>query len=62
LALRLDKPLTARLMPLPGKAAGDPVDLTSYEFFVPSRVLAPPAGLSIGPLSSRSAFIVKPRR
>ena len=25
LALRLDKPLTARLMPMPGKAAGDPV-------------------------------------
>jgi len=29
LALRLEKPLTARLMPIPGKAAGDP---TSFKF------------------------------
>lgn len=30
LAVRLDKPLTARLMPIPGKAAGDEVD---WDFF-----------------------------
>jgi uncharacterized protein (UPF0210 family) len=38
LALRLDKPLTARLMPIPGKAAGD---LTGFDFayFANSRVL-----------------------
>jgi uncharacterized protein (UPF0210 family) len=30
LAVRLDKPLTARLMPAPGKAAGDPV---AWDFF-----------------------------
>jgi uncharacterized protein (UPF0210 family) len=39
LALRLDKPLTARLMPIPGKQAGE---LTSFDFeyFANSRVLA----------------------
>ena len=39
LALRLDKPLTARLMPIPGKVAGD---LTSFDFeyFANSRVLS----------------------
>jgi uncharacterized protein (UPF0210 family) len=38
LALRLDKPLTARLMPIPGKQVGD---RTSFDFgyFVNSRVL-----------------------
>ena len=39
LGLRLDKPLTARLMPIPGKQAGE---LTSFDFeyFANSRVLA----------------------
>ncbi|MFH1446434.1 MAG: DUF711 family protein, partial [Chloroflexota bacterium] len=32
LALRLDKPLTARLMPLPGKQAGDPTGF-NFEYF-----------------------------
>lgn len=40
LALRLDKPLTARLMPLPGKAAGDETDF-EFEYFANSRVIAP---------------------
>lgn len=39
---RLDKPLTARLMPIPGKAAGDPTDF-DFEFFANSRVMALPA-------------------
>jgi uncharacterized protein len=38
LALRLDKPLTARLMPIPGKQAGDPVTF-DFAYFAPSRVL-----------------------
>ena len=38
LSLRLDKPLTARLMPLPGKTAGDPVDF-EFPFFANSRVM-----------------------
>ena len=39
LALRLDKPLSARLMPMPGKRAGDAVTF-DFPFFAPSRVLA----------------------
>ena len=39
LALRLDKPLTARLMPIPGKQAGDPTDF-DFAFFANSRVMA----------------------
>ena len=45
LACRLDKPLTARLMPIPGKQAGEP---TSFDFayFANSRVI----GLDARPL------------
>ena len=39
LALRLDKPLTARLMPIPGKKAGDPTEF-DFEFFANSKVMA----------------------
>ena len=42
LALRLDKPLTARLMPIPGKKAGDETGF-DFEFFANSKVLALPA-------------------
>jgi hypothetical protein len=38
LAHRLDKPLTARLMPLPGKAVGDPTSF-DFPFFANSRVM-----------------------
>jgi uncharacterized protein (UPF0210 family) len=38
LALRLGKPLTARLMPLPGKRAGDPIRF-DFPYFAPGRVL-----------------------
>lgn len=38
LALRLDKPLTARLMPIPGKQAGDPIGF-DFAFFSDSRVM-----------------------
>jgi len=37
LALRLDKPLTARLMPIPGKKAGDETDF-DFPFFANSKV------------------------
>ncbi len=50
LALRLDKPLTARLMPLPGKQAGDEVRF-DFEYFAPSRVIAPKGGFSGGLLA-----------
>jgi uncharacterized protein (UPF0210 family) len=39
LALRLDKPLTARLMPIPNKNAGDEITF-DFAFFAPSRVMA----------------------
>ena len=42
LALRLDKPLTARLMPIPGKKAGEETGF-DFEYFANSKVLALPA-------------------
>ena len=42
LALRLNKPLTARLMPIPGKKAGDDTGF-NFEFFANSKVLTLPA-------------------
>ena len=47
LALRLDKPLTARLMPVPGKKAGEPTSF-DFGFFANSKVMA----LEATPLSS----------
>src|SRR4030095_4597447 len=38
LALRLDKPLTARLMPIPGKKAGDDTNF-DFAFFAQSKVM-----------------------
>jgi uncharacterized protein (UPF0210 family) len=46
LALKLDKPLTARLFPVPGKRAGDEV-AWDFAYFSPSRVL-PVRGLELG--------------
>jgi len=45
LSLRLNKPLTGRLMPLPGKHAGDPTDFI-FSYFANSKVLP----LSANPL------------
>lgn len=42
LACRLNKPLTARLMPVPGKEAGQPTAF-DFDYFVNSRVMALPA-------------------
>ncbi len=47
LALRLDKPLTARLMPVPGKKVGEPTSF-DFGFFANSKVMA----LDAEPLSS----------
>ncbi len=41
LSTRLGKPLTARLMPIPGMQAGDPVDFPHFAYFAPGRVMAP---------------------
>jgi uncharacterized protein (UPF0210 family) len=37
-SVMLEKPLTARLMPIPGKKAGDPIEF-DFEYFAPSRVI-----------------------
>jgi uncharacterized protein (UPF0210 family) len=39
LAVKLNKPLTARLMPIPGLSAGDMTSF-DFEYFAPARVLA----------------------
>ena len=51
LAVRLDKPLTARLMPLPGLAAGDPVHF-DFPYFADSRVMFVPGDGVSGPLAA----------
>ena len=60
LALRLDKPLTARLMPIPGKKAGDPTGFT-FDFFANSRVMALRAEPLKGPLAGEEVFTLRPR-
>ena len=60
LALRLDKPLTARLMPIPGKKAGDPTDF-SFDYFANSRVMSLEAEELKPPLSDSRRFTLAPR-
>lgn len=61
LAQRLEKPLTARLMPIPGKSAGDE---TSFDFpyFANSRVLALDAASLEGFLAGEESFSLRARR
>lgn len=61
LALRLDKPLTARLMPIPGARDGDPVRF-DFPFFAPSRVLEPRASALTGLMWSGARAPIDPRR
>ncbi len=61
LALRLDKPLTARLMPIPGKKAGDPTHF-DFDYFINSRVMALEAEPLKAPLSETRRFTLSPRR
>lgn len=49
LSVRLHKPLTARLMPLPGKVAGDPVHF-EFAYFADGGVLPLDHGDAAGPL------------
>jgi hypothetical protein len=60
LALRLDKPLTARLMPIPGKKAGD---VTSFEFdyFANSRVMDLKASKLGEVFQNSERIVIKPR-
>ncbi len=61
LAVRLNKPLTARLIPIPGKRAGDEIAL-ELPNFPPSRVLAPRATGLGGLLASADSLPVGPRQ
>jgi hypothetical protein len=61
LALRLNKPLTARLMPIPGKKAGDPTEF-GFEYFANSKVLEVPAQPLGGPLAGDESLEIVPRK
>lgn len=61
LALRLNKPLTARLMPIPGKKAGDMTDF-NFDFFVNSRVMALEAEKLEKLFASDEVFLVQSRK
>ncbi len=60
LALRHDKPLTARLMPIPGKQAGDPVHF-DFPYFADSKVLQVDYKTLNGILSSGGSTDIGPR-
>lgn len=60
LATRLHKPLTARLMPIPGKAAGEETHF-DFGFFVNGRVLGIKSGAAGGLLSAAEVVDLKPR-
>ena len=60
LAVRLDKPLTARLMPIPGKKAGDPTDF-DFPYFANSRVMAVQSRALNGLLRTGVDLDLKPR-
>ena len=60
LALRLDKPLTARLMPIPGKKAGDETNF-DFGFFANSKVMALDAEGLESPFDSKEVLQIKKR-
>ncbi|MCE9645693.1 MAG: DUF711 family protein [Chloroflexi bacterium] len=61
LAMRLDKPLTARLMPVPGKKAGDSTNF-DFAFFANSRVLALDSAPLNKSLGGDESFLLKEKR
>lgn len=60
LALRLDKPLTARLMPIPGKKAGDATHF-DFAYFANSRVMAVRAEPLRGAMAKNGLISIQPR-
>ena len=60
LALRLDKPLTARLMPIPNKRAGDATGF-DFAFFANSKVMALDSEGLRGPLDGSDSFSLRCR-
>lgn len=61
LALRLDKPLTARLMPIPGKAVGETTQF-DFDFFANSQVMALKAAPLRAPFADSKTIEIKPRK
>jgi uncharacterized protein (UPF0210 family) len=61
LALRLDKPLTARLMPVPNKKAGDETNF-DFAFFAPSRVMHLDSEGLTGSLAGTESFPLSSRK
>jgi uncharacterized protein (UPF0210 family) len=59
LSLRLNKPLTARLMPMPAKQAGDPIAF-DFEFFSNGRVMALDTGHLSGLLATSRVLEIQP--
>jgi uncharacterized protein (UPF0210 family) len=60
LSLRLGKPLTARLMPIPGKQAGDPTGF-DFAYFANSRVMPLQAVALDKFLAGNESFSLQPR-
>lgn len=60
LAMRLDKPLTARLMPIPGKLAGEPTGF-DFAFFANSRIMHLEAAPLNGFLAGDESFSLERR-
>ena len=60
LALRLDKPLTARLMPIPGRKVGDETNF-NFAYFAPSRVMALDSETLSGAFSRMDTFQLSSR-
>jgi uncharacterized protein len=60
LALRLDKPLTARLMPVPSKKAGDETNF-DFAFFAPSKVMALDSAELNSPFNQKEILQLKKR-
>jgi len=60
MALRLDKPLTARLMPIPGKKAGDETNF-DFAFFAQSKVMGLDAEKLNSPFDSKEVLQIKKR-
>jgi uncharacterized protein (UPF0210 family) len=61
LALRLNKPLTARLMPIPGKQAGDATEF-KFAFFANGHVLPLPAAPLGGLFANSDKMEIRSRR
>jgi len=60
LAQRLGKPLTARLMPIPGKVAGDPTGF-DFAYFANTRVMPVPAKPLGGLIAGAGRLELRPR-